>query len=150
MSMTLRVVVPPHPLISHWLTMLRDSSTPKPLYETGLEQLGKWLTYEALRDWLPHREEKINTNNGITNGKVIESRAPLIAVTDLPGGIGLWQGARSILPISQLCLGGIPQSITENSGVIIFIDQISDGNKLLHHLNALKEKKVNSGKSEVQ
>jgi len=53
MSMSLRVIVPPHPLISHWLTILRNPTTPEILYATGLEQLGTWLTYEALRDWIP-------------------------------------------------------------------------------------------------
>ena len=62
MAMTLRVVVPPHPLIAHWLTMLRIEETPPPLYATGLSELGKWLTYEALRDWLPHRREAIKTS----------------------------------------------------------------------------------------
>ena len=54
MAMTLHVVIPPHPLIGHWLSILRIESTPSPIYSTALEQLGKWLTYEALRDWLPH------------------------------------------------------------------------------------------------
>jgi len=30
------------------------------LYSTGYEQLGKWLTYEALRNWLPYKKEIIN------------------------------------------------------------------------------------------
>ena len=29
MAMTLRVVVPPHPLIGHWLTVLRFRDTPQ-------------------------------------------------------------------------------------------------------------------------
>ena len=53
MAMSLRVVVPPHPLIGHWLTMLRHRETPAALYATALQELGRWLTYEALRDWLP-------------------------------------------------------------------------------------------------
>ena len=61
MAKTLRVVVPPHPLIAHWLTMLRHVGTPPSLYRTALEELGRWLTYEALRDWLPHRREEVHT-----------------------------------------------------------------------------------------
>ena len=47
MAMSLRVVVPPHPLIGHWLTMLRHRETPAALYATALQELGRWLTYEA-------------------------------------------------------------------------------------------------------
>ena len=68
MSMSLRVIVPPHPLISHWLTVLRNPTTPEILYATGLEQLGTWLTYEALRDWIPSKKEKITTSTGTTAG----------------------------------------------------------------------------------
>ena len=50
MAMSLRVVVPPHPLIGHWLTMLRHRETPPALYATTLHELGRWLTSEALRD----------------------------------------------------------------------------------------------------
>ena len=61
MAMTLHVVIPPHPLIGHWLSILRIDTTPPAIYATALEQLGKWLTYEALRNWLPHRKEEVIT-----------------------------------------------------------------------------------------
>ena len=48
MAMSLRVVVPPHPLIGHWLAMLRHRETPSALYATAMQELGRWLTYEAL------------------------------------------------------------------------------------------------------
>ena len=50
MAMSLKVIVPPHPLIKHWLSILREKNNPNILYTTGYEQLGKWLTYEALRN----------------------------------------------------------------------------------------------------
>ena len=109
MSMSLRVIVPPHPLINHWLTMLRNPLTPKVLYATGLEELGRWLTYEALRDWLPNREEDITTPNGLVKGTVIESRVPILAVPNLPGGLEMWQGGRDVLPNASLCIGGLPK-----------------------------------------
>ena len=48
MAMSLKVIVPPHPLIKHWLSILREKNSPNILYSTGYEQLGKWLSYEAL------------------------------------------------------------------------------------------------------
>ena len=76
MSMTLHVVIPPHPLIGHWLSILRIESTPAPIYSTALEQLGKWLTYEALREWLPHRKEEVLTSDSTTQGIIIEPSVP--------------------------------------------------------------------------
>ena len=66
MSMSLKVIVPPHPLIKHWLSILRDPDTPNILYSTGYEQIGKWLTYEALRDWLPYKKELIVTRTAVS------------------------------------------------------------------------------------
>ena len=143
MGMTLRVVVPPHPLIAHWLTMLRDKTTPAPLYAKGLEELGKWLTYEALRDWLPHRNEEVITPQAKSMGAVIESRIPLLALPQIPGGLELWHGGRNVLPNAHLCIGGVPHSIEDDAGVIIYIDQISTGITLLKTLEELIKQDVN-------
>ncbi len=142
MAMSLRVIVPPHPLIGHWLTILREDSTPPPIYATALEELGKWLTYEALRDWLPHRKEEVQTSNGPTEGVVIEANVPLISFPILPGGIELWQGARNVLPNNQLCLGGIPKEICAKAGIIIFVDQIASEKTLLDFLIELKAQNI--------
>ena len=139
MAMSLRVVVPPHPLIGHWLTMLRHRETPPALYATALQELGRWLTYEALRDWLPHRRDTVPRMDGDTEGTIVEASVPLIAIPVLPGGLELWQGGRSVLPDSSLCLGSCPQDIEANAGVILFVDQISDGQDTLKLLQAAPE-----------
>ena len=77
MSMSLRVIVPPHPLISHWLTILRNPTTPEILYATGLEQLGTWLTYEALRDWIPSKKEQVPTSSGTAECSIIDPKKPM-------------------------------------------------------------------------
>ncbi len=136
MAMALKVIVPPHPLISHWITVLRASETPSPLYATGLEEIGRWLTYEAMRDWLPSRQETVNSSEGQTEGWVIESNVPLLALPLLPSGYELWQGARNVLPNAELCLNGIPKSIEDKAGIILFATQIASGKKLI---KALKE-----------
>ena len=140
--MSLRVVVPPHPLIGHWLTMLRHRDTPPALYATALQELGRWLTYEALRDWLPHRKELVPTPLSQTEGTVVESGVPLLAIPTLPVGLELWQGARSVLPEACLCLSGVPASIEANAGVILFADQIGDGESILIQLRKLQEQGV--------
>ena len=136
--MSLRVVVPPHPLIGHWLTMLRHRDTPPALYATALQELGRWLTYEALREWLPHRKESVPTPLAETEGTVVEAAIPLVAIPALPAGLELWQGARSVLPDACLCLNGVPSDIEANAGVILFVDQIADGTAVLNQLRQLQ------------
>ena len=138
MAKTLRVVVPPHPLIAHWLTVLRHQGTPAPLCRTAMEELGRWLTYEALRDWLPHRRDTVQTPLASTEGTVIEAGVPLLAVPILPGALHLWEGARQVLPNAELCLGGLPEAIETQAGVVLLLDQISQGDDLIDLLRSLE------------
>jgi uracil phosphoribosyltransferase len=78
--MSLRVVVPPHPLIAHWLTVLRDQDTPPALFASAMAELGRWLTYEAVRDWLPHRPVTVQTPLAPCEGTVVDGEVPLLAV----------------------------------------------------------------------
>ncbi len=144
MSMTLRIVIPPHPLIGHWLSILRIDSTPPAIYATALSQLGKWLTYEALRDWLPHDKKAIITERGETEGIFIDTNVPIIVSPNLPGGLELWQGAREILPNASLCIGRPAEIINSNAGVILYLDQITDGDELIQSLNTLKDQNVSA------
>ena len=88
MSMSLRVIVPPHPLISHWLTILRNPTTPEILYATALEQLGTWLTYEAMRDWIPSKKEQVTTSKGTTECSIIDPDIPILSIPYLPAAHG--------------------------------------------------------------
>ena len=149
MSMTLRIVIPPHPLIGHWLSILRMPSTPPTIYTTALEQIGKWLTYESLRDWLPHKKEILSTKRGETEGILLKPEIPLLVIPSIPGGLQMWQGAREILPNATLCLGDVPKEIEENAGIIIYCDQIDSGDNLLKTLNKLKRKGIQSPRLRV-
>jgi uracil phosphoribosyltransferase len=143
MAMSLRVVVPPHPLIGHWLSMLRDAATPSPLYATAMGELGRWLAYEALRDWLPHQPVLITTPTGTAEGQVVDAAVPLLAVPMLRSGLGLWQGAQSVLPSARVShvglrpglptadpawyLDALPVPIPSRMGVMIFTAQVASG-----------------------
>ena len=129
MAMTLHVVIPPHPLIGHWLSILRIDTTPPAIYATALEQLGKWLTYEALRDWIPNSKTKIQTERGIVEGVLIKTDIPILVIPNLPGGLQMWQGAREILPNAKLCLGGVPKIIEDHAGIIIYFSFVGFNHK---------------------
>ena len=149
MAKTLRVVVPPHPLIAHWLTVLRHEGTPSALYRTAMEELGRWLSYEALRDWLPHRREMVKTPLASTEGTMIETSVPLLAIPLLPGGLHLWEGARQVLPNADLCLGGVPTSIESKAGVMVLLDQIDDGEAVVSILSRLHQEGVDGRRLRV-
>jgi len=152
MAMALRVVVPPHPLLSHWLTVLRDGQTPQPLYGTALSELGRWLSYEALRDWLPQCELTVQSTAGCTQGKVVDPAIPLLAISAVPGGLGLWQGAQAVVPAAQIghVAAGIdglqwinlPLPVPANTGVLLFWGQLADPEPLLLLLDHLAEQGV--------
>jgi uracil phosphoribosyltransferase len=155
MGKTLRVVVPPHPLIGHWLTVLRDRQTPSPLFATAMTELGRWLTYEALRDWLPERSVEVETPLAPCEGRVIDPAVPLLAIPVLRGGLGIWDGARAVLPTARVAhvgvqtdalgqgahwyLDDLPETIGEREGVLVFLPLLASGGTLIALLERLAE-----------
>jgi uracil phosphoribosyltransferase len=152
MAMSLRVVVPPHPLIAHWLTLLRDEATPAPLYGTALVELGRWLTYEAVRDWLPQQAVEVPTALGRSEGSVVESSVPVLALPLLPAGLGLWEGARTVLPAAALAplhraaasetgtgsgIVGLPSRIGPRVGVLVFATELAAPDTVLALIDQL-------------
>ena len=146
MAMSLKVIVPPHPLIKHWLSILREKNTPNVLYSTGYEQLGKWLTYEALRNWLPYKKEIINTENGNADGTFINHDYPIKVFAKMPEGLSLWIGSKDVIPNSTLSLGELPKKIDPNEGIIFYSDQITTKSKTIETLKELKELGVDSNR----
>ena len=55
-----QVYVPPHPLIKHWVAVLRNKLTPDVLFRSACAELGRLLIYEAARDWLPVLETEVD------------------------------------------------------------------------------------------
>jgi uracil phosphoribosyltransferase len=145
MVMALRVVVPPHPLIGHWLGVLRDRHTPSSLYASATAELGRWLTYEAVRDWLPHRRIQLETPLAAAEADVVDPAVPLLALPLLTAGLGLWQGGQTVLPSAQVLhlqesLGVInPPAgpISPRCGVLLFVAELGDGESLLQLLDDL-------------
>lgn len=153
MAMSLRVVVPPHPLIAHWLTLARDASTPSPLFATAMTELGRWLTYEAVRDWLPQRSVRVTTPLAEAEGMVIDATVPLLVVPVLRGGLGLWQGGQTVLPAARVAhvgldtasetthwyLDDLPSHLEDRLGVLIFLPVLASGRTLIALLERLAQ-----------
>jgi uracil phosphoribosyltransferase len=102
MALQLRVYVPPHPLIQHWLGVARDVGTPSVLFRTAMTELGRWLTYEAIREWLPTLETQIETPLAPCPATFINPEIPVVVVPILRAGLSLLDGAQSLLPLASI------------------------------------------------
>lgn len=102
MTLQLRVYVPPHPLIKHWLGVARDAATPSTLFRSAMTELGRWLTYEAIRDWLPTIETTVETPLAPCPATFINPEVPVVVVPILRAGLGLLDGAQALLPLASI------------------------------------------------
>jgi uracil phosphoribosyltransferase len=99
MALQLRIFVPPHPLIKHWLAIARDKNTPGVLFRTALKELGYWLTYEAMRgDWIPTEDVVVETPLGPTAATLVSPTVPMALVPILRAGLTLLDGAQAVMP----------------------------------------------------
>ncbi|MBD2390098.1 MAG: uracil phosphoribosyltransferase [Anabaena sp. CoA2_C59] len=98
----LRIIVPPHPLIQHWLGVARDVATPSVLFRSAITELGRWLTYEASRDWLPTQEISVQTPLAACPATFINPNIPVAVVPILRAGLGLLEGAQGVLPLASI------------------------------------------------
>ncbi|MDJ0635217.1 MAG: uracil phosphoribosyltransferase [Xenococcaceae cyanobacterium MO_188.B29] len=101
MSIQLRVYVPEHPLIKHWLAVARDANTPPVLFKSAMTELGRWLTYEATRTWLPTMETKVQTPLTECDATLVNPEVPIGVIPILRAGLALLDGAQTILPIAS-------------------------------------------------
>ena len=102
MALQLRVYVPEHPLIKHWLAVARDVDTPSVLFKSAMTELGRWLSYEAVRTWLPMMEAKVQTPLSQCDATFVNPEVPVAVVPILRAGLALLDGAQNILPVSSI------------------------------------------------
>ncbi|RLP75634.1 uracil phosphoribosyltransferase [Mycetocola tolaasinivorans] len=96
----MRVHVADHPLITHKLTVLRDKTTPSPIFRSLTEELVTLLAYEATREVRTEAVE-IETPVTTTTGLAISSPRPLV-VPILRAGLGMLEGMVKLLPTAEV------------------------------------------------
>ena len=147
MSLQLRVYVPPHPLIKHWLAVARDAGTPSVLFRSAMTELGRWLTYEAAREWLPTLEAIVQTPLGTCDATLINPEVPVAVVPILRAGLGLLEGAQTLLPLASiyhlglvrdeqtlqpLCyLNKLPEKLNPQTRVLIVDPMLATGGSIM-------------------
>ncbi len=104
----MRVHVADHPLITHKLTILRDKTTPSPVFRQLVEELVTLLAYEATRDI---RTEKVTIETPVatTQGVKLSKPRPII-VPILRAGLGMLEGIVKLLPSATVGFLGIKRN----------------------------------------
>ncbi|KAF0926859.1 hypothetical protein E2562_027672 [Oryza meyeriana var. granulata] len=95
------VIVPEHPLIRHWVSVLRDQDTPSHAFRSAMGELGRLLVYEATRDWLPTVVREIQSLMGSAVVESVNHLEPIMIVPILRAGLALAELATSVLPSTR-------------------------------------------------
>ena len=96
----MRVHVADHPLITHKLTVLRDSSTSSPTFRALTDELVTLLAYEATRNV---RVETVTIQTPVTETQGIEISDPKpLIVPILRAGLGMLDGMVRLVPSAEV------------------------------------------------
>ncbi|WP_434687085.1 uracil phosphoribosyltransferase [Pseudanabaena minima] len=160
MASQLRVYVPPHPIIRHWLTIAREKHTPVPLFRTAMIEMGKWLTYEAVREFLPVQEVNVETPLATASGQLIDGSIPLAIVPILRAGLSMLEGCQTLLPTANIyhlglvrneetleasCyLNRLPERLEPQTRIFIVEPMMATGGSIITTLKMLTERGVDA------
>ncbi len=101
----MRTHIADHPLITHKLTVLRDKTTPSPVFRALVEELVTLLAYEATRE-VRTENVAIETPVGPTHGLKLSRPRPII-IPILRAGLGMLEGIVKLLPTAEVGFLGI-------------------------------------------
>ncbi len=158
MTLQLRIYVPDHPLIKHWLGVVRDRETPTAIFRTAMTELGRWLTYEACRHWLPTQDTTVETPLASTAATFVDPQVPIAVVPILRAGLALLEGAQGLLPLASVyhlgiarneetleptCyLNKLPQQFAPGTRILIPEPMLATGGSLMMAMEELTQRGV--------
>lgn len=156
MSFQLRVYVPDHPLIGHWLAVARDRNTPCVLFKSAMTELGRWLTYEACRYWLATEKTMVETPLTTCAATLIDPTTPIAVVPILRAGLALLDGAQTMLPLASVyhlglvrdeetlepsCyLNKLPEKLEPQTRVLILEPMLATGGSIMRAMAELTDR----------
>ncbi|OAY77191.1 Uracil phosphoribosyltransferase [Ananas comosus] len=159
------VMVPPHPLIKHWISVLRNEQTPSAIFKSAMAELGRLLIYEASRDWLPTISGEIQSPMGVASVEFIDPRDPVTIIPILRAGLALAEHAASILPATRtyhlgmrrdeetlqpsVYLNNLPEKFPEGSRVLVVDPMLATGGTIVAAVDLLKDRGVGSKQIKV-
>ncbi|TKW26962.1 hypothetical protein SEVIR_3G225300v4 [Setaria viridis] len=159
------VFVPPHPLIKHWVSVLRNEQTPCAIFKSAMSELGRLLIYEASRDWLPTITGEIETPVAVASVEFIDPREPVLVIPILRAGLALAEQASSVLPATKtyhlglrrdeetlepsIYLNNLPDKIPEGTRVLVVDPMLATGGTIVAAIDLLIERGVTSKQIKV-
>ncbi|XP_008777639.1 uracil phosphoribosyltransferase-like [Phoenix dactylifera] len=154
------VMVPPHPLIKHWISVLRNEQTPCAIFKSAMAELGRLLIYEASRDWLPTITGEIQSPIGPATVEFIDPREPVAVIPILRAGLALAEHAPSVLPATKtyhlgmrrdeetlqpsVYLNNLPDKFPEGSRILVVDPMLATGGTIVAAIELLKDRGVDS------
>lgn len=154
----LRVYVPPHPLIKHWLGVARDKDTPSVLFRSAMTELGRWLTYEAVREWLPTMDTVVQTPLAPCPATFVNPDVPIAVIPVLRAGLALMEGIQASLPVSttyhlglvrneetleaSCYLNKLPDTFAPNTQIVISEPMMATGGSIMTVMKEITERGV--------
>ena len=101
----MRTLLADHPLVTHKLTLLRDSRTDTATFRTLADELVTLLAYEATRE-IRVAAVSVRTPVAVATGARLTAPKPLI-VPVLRAGIGMLDGMTRLLPMASVGFVGM-------------------------------------------
>eukprot|EP00240_Pyramimonas_obovata_P016002 CAMPEP_0118935196 /NCGR_PEP_ID=MMETSP1169-20130426/15133_1 /TAXON_ID=36882 /ORGANISM="Pyramimonas obovata, Strain CCMP722" /LENGTH=273 /DNA_ID=CAMNT_0006878193 /DNA_START=145 /DNA_END=966 /DNA_ORIENTATION=- len=152
-SSQMLVIVPPHPLVKHHLTIARNKHTPSGAFRQAISELGKILLYEMIRDWVPTVDLQVETPCGIADATLIDPSKPIILVPILRAGLIPIEQANIVLPVTKtyhvgyvrdeesleasLYLNKLPEKFEDDAMIVVSDPMLATGGTMVACLEEL-------------
>ncbi|MDY6051968.1 MAG: uracil phosphoribosyltransferase [Rothia sp. (in: high G+C Gram-positive bacteria)] len=117
----MRIKVLDHPLVDHKITVLRDETTPSPIFRQLVDELVTLLAYEATRD-IRVEPREVKTPVATTMGSHLASPRPLI-VPILRAGLGMLEGMTRLIPTAEVGFLGMARN-EETLDIVTYAERL--------------------------
>lgn len=123
-----------------------------------MKELGRWLTYEATREWLPTQDLVIETPLAPISATFIDPQLPWAVVPILRAGLTLVEGIQEVIPnaatyhyglvrdeetLQPTCyLNKLPPTFAPETRIVISEPMLATGGSILHLLDDLVQRQV--------
>ena len=148
------VITPDHPLIADAIATCRDKDTGTVAFRAAVVSLGRWLGYEACRDWLPTRQTEVETPLGVcAPAQRVDAGNRVEIVPILRAGLALVEGVLPLIPDAKILhvgyrrdeetaravcyLTGLPDRLPDATRYLILEPMLATGGTLVQVLDAM-------------
>ncbi|KAG6427620.1 hypothetical protein SASPL_111866 [Salvia splendens] len=133
------VFVPPHPLIKHWISVLRNEQTPCPVFKNAMAELGRLLIYEASREWL--------IVPILRAGLALVEHAPSVLPVANTYHLGISRNEETLQP--SVYLNKLPDKFPEGSRVFVVDPMLATGGTVVAAIQLIKDRGVDNKQIKV-